>query len=616
MSEIVRKSSSCAIFVIFIVFSLFVSGCTSIKETEKTHYTEDGRIILRVSMYNSNSHPQWREYVEEHCPDVFIQWENNRNTTANILYMAEHDEMPDIISIRRFECDTSAQLRPYLADLKNLEITGSYKERYLESFAYDGKQYWLPGPGAVDGIVANADLFSQYGIEIPKDMNSFISACAQLEPHNMAVFAADCKEPWSATQLMEGFGASVLNGEGNEWVKRFEQGKTDSVNETAFADIAAIMRRLNEHGILTEEDIMSSAVDTNDMLISGRAAMVRKSSDEKFDVSASHRYTALPFYGKTESENSLCTYPVFSLAMSKNLEKDPALFEAGKKVLSVMLSEDAQKELAVTGEGLISYNNNIKLPLSDSMKSLKSLIDNEKYFIRVLNSNTFSANTLALTALIRDNADDRKFFDILNENLFKKTKTESVATSNIEASNKLDNESFCRSASVIAQVLRERTGTDGAVIDVRENPTSIYKGNYTESDVKAIVLSNKVYCGELTAEQVQSLIDTCVFSATTFQSGQVEPIIDYPAVAGIMTEMEPDGTILNINFDEAGDSSLKYKIAISSNIYKALSLQSPDIAEKFAPEDKDLQQYFLDGFKADGKLPSPKKYFSLKEKRR
>ena len=59
--------------------------------SEHTQYTEDGKLIVTVSMYNNSTFPQWRAYVEKQCPDVYINWENNLNAASNVLYKARHE---------------------------------------------------------------------------------------------------------------------------------------------------------------------------------------------------------------------------------------------------------------------------------------------------------------------------------------------------------------------------------------------------------------------------------------------------------------------------------------------------------------------------------------------
>jgi len=600
---------SCACLLGALLLTLF-SGCAR-KSPSDSRYTEDGRIILRVSMYNSSSYPLWRAYVEEQCPDIFIQWENNRNSAANVLYLAEHGDMPDIVAIRRFESDTAAALRPYLADLSGLPLTATYDAQYLEPFAAGGRQYWLPGPGAFDGIVANTDLFSQYHIDLPTDITTFLDACRQLENRNVAVFAADCAETWTPTQMIEGFGASLLAKEGADWVHRFESGEAESVDSTLFLQIAAIMQQLHENGILTQEDLDSTGTDVNDMMIRGEAAMVRKNSDESFDAASSHHYTALPFFSSGKDNNWLCTYPVFSLAMSNALAGDDRLYAAGEELLTAMLSPEAQAVLNKSGEGLISYNKNVTLPLSASMQNVQREISADRCFIRVLNSNTFRANSLALTALVRDGATGQDFVNILNKNLFLQPDATQIGVSSISAPASLDKSLCSPAASVVAQVIQRETGADCAVIDVREAPNAIYPGSYTQADIDAIVSTSGVYTARLRPDELRQLFSTCVLCSTTFQSGAIEPILEYPAAAGVRVGMHPNGEITDVRVNgRSDDSQDRCLVAISGGIRAALSADGSELTGLFQPEAQNLRELFTAGFQSGG-LPQPQQYFTV-----
>jgi hypothetical protein len=603
------------IFCAALALVLLCAGCTTGTSGTGTQYTDDGKTVVRVSMYNSSSYPLWRAYVEEHCPDVSIVWENNRNTVSNVLYQAKHDDMPDIVAIRRFESDTTSQLKPYLADLSDLPVTSTYKSDYLVQFADDGKQYWLPEPGAFDGTVANADLFTQYGIALPTDQSSMAAACRQLRQHNVQPLAYDAKESWTPATVMEGMAVVTATGSETEaaWRSAIEDGSAGATDSAWLSRVADSLRTLRDNGVLTQESLNYDAAATHSMLLSGQAAMVRKNSDELFDSTNSHKYTALPSFAQSSDNNQLLTYPVFSLALSKEAASDETREKAAKEVLSVMLDEGAQQILNQNGEGLISYNQDIHLTLSSSMQNLQPLIDRNQYFIRVLNSNTFKTTTLGLTALLRDNADNTAFVDLISQNLFKVQEPTNIAVSNLSAPNTMDTNLCSQSASVIAQVLTSQTGADCTVIDVKESPTDIYKGTYTDVDLNAVVPDDKMYAGTLTGSELTRLMDAGILYATTFRPGQIEPLVEYPAVAGMTVSMQQDGTIQGITMADgkAPADGQTYRVALSANIYSALKIMNNGLADKFQVQDKTMAAMFSDGFASAGNLPQPQEYYEV-----
>lgn len=560
-------------------------------------------------MYNSSSYPQWRDYVEKQCPDIHIVWENNRNTTANVLYQARHGDMPDIVAIRRFESDTAMQLQPWLQDLGDLAVTRTYEPKYLSLFAVNGRQYWLPEPGAFDGMVANKNLFDQWNLALPTDYKSFIAVCRQLEEHGVTPLAVDFAESWTPTTMMQGITAPWFYDDAKylTWMEKFRAGKVTELNAQWLLSIANTARDLNREGILTADMLQDEAPDTQAMLLSGKAAIVRKNSDEVFDSTNSHNYAALPFFGTTASDSQLFTYPVFSLAVSKELQQDAALQQAAERVLSVMLSEQAQKILNENGEGLISYNKDINLPLSDAMKNVQSLIRSDACTIRVLNANTFSSSGAGLTALLRDHADNHEFSDIMNRTMFVQTRETTVGKSDLYADNALDSNLCSRAASVVAQVVNAREKTDCFLMDVRECPTSIYRGTYTDKDIGAVVNASAIYTGRLTMAQLQQLLGDSILYATTFRSGSIEPVMEYPAIAGTVVTVKTDGSIVSI-----GQLPGKLlTVGISEGVYHALAVMDSPLLKAFTAKDTTLVQSFSDGFRETGSLPAPQEYFRV-----
>lgn len=584
-------------------------------KSEASMYTEDGKLIITVSMYNNSSFPQWRAYVEKQCPDVYINWENNLNAVSNVIYNAEHDDMPDIVAIRRFESDTTAELDKYLMDLSDLKITGTYKKEYLKPYQMNGKQYWLPGPGLFNGIIANKSLFLKYGADIPTDMDSFIKACRIMQKHGIVALDLDCLSPWTPTAIIQGFGIAPYFGSdsGAEWVEKFKEGDTESVDKEGFSRIADSLRTLRDNGIITNQDLGSDLTSVDSRMTSENAAMTFSTSDAEFDRSGKGNYVALPFYGANENDNAIYTYPIFSLGISKNVKHDADRQKAAEEVLEAMLSKGAQELLNNNSEGLISYNKGIDLKLSDSMKYVKSLIVRDKCFIRPLNSNTFAANSLALTALVKDKVDNEGFIRVLDQNLFKKVETVKVADSNMEADNELDKDQYCPVASVIAQTLKDGTGADYSLIDTDEATSSIYKGEYTNKDVAAVVQASPVYTGMLTGKQIRILLQSCIVYSTTFSDGNIEPMLEYPAVSGMIISMEKNGIILKVT--DLKKKSLsdtgKYKLSISGNIYNAMLLDNNAMTSSFKLNDKNLMQYFTDYFKKSRSLPEPERYFDV-----
>lgn len=576
-------------------------------------YPGEGKRTVTVSMYNSASFPRWRAYVEEQCPEVYLVWENNRDAVSHVLYQAKHDDMPDIVCIRCFESDTARELAPYLLDLTDNELARRYYPEYLSAFTLNDKLCWLPAPGVFDGIVAHVDLFADYGIPLPTDLDSFISACEQFEAAGIRGFISDCAEGETTAMLTEGFGLApfLATPEGRQWRAAFESGATRAVDEAGWSQIAATLRRLCAAGVITPEDTRHDGSAVATALMNGEAAMGRKSTDAKVDPANTKSFVALPVFGATPEDSWLYTYPVFSLALAAKLAQDPARQADAERVLAVMLSEEAQLILNEDGEGLVSYHHDFELPLTAVMEPIRPYIETQRAFLRILSSNMYGATQQALHALVLENASADEFIALTNAALAAQTEPVTIGVSNIEADNAKDRSLVSPAASVIAQTVLAQLGADGVIIDAAEAFAPIYRGTYTDGEVNAVVMSHPVYTGTLTGAELRRLLETCMTAAVTYKPSIIEPLIDYPALAGLTVHIDPDTPVgaIMLPSGEAFRDSAPYRIAISAPVLAALDYLNSDLTGQFTATERDLAQLFVSYWVTNGKLPAPNAYY-------
>lgn len=78
----------------------------------------------------------------------------------------------------------------------------------------------------------------------------------------------------------------------------------------------------------------------------------------------------LPYFGETDQDNWILTYPLCQLAVAKHVEQDEAKREAILKVLNAIFSEEGQRRLS-TGASVLSYNKTVNLEMNDSLQYVK-----------------------------------------------------------------------------------------------------------------------------------------------------------------------------------------------------------------------------------------------------
>jgi len=603
------------ILAVILAISLLLSGCGKLSGEKKT--AGDG-LTVRISMYNDIAYSAWRTYVEKQCPDITIIWENNRNSTQNLLYQAKHDDMADIVTIRRFEADSAAELAPYLADLgqDNPELAASFTEGSLDGFTFNGKICWYPAPGMMEGIYANTSLFAQYGVKVPQTLEELESACSRFEELGIDGLSFDASAGFRGVLLLEGFNYAdyFSEGAGKAWLSDFLSGGSPALTAEGGSQLADTLREMKRAGVLEQEDLSTKASDSLASFDSGKAAMIMNGSDHIYSSKSGADCRFIPCLGKTAADQILYTYPIFSTAVSRETESDPAKADAVKRVLDVMYSEEAQKVLAQGAEALISYNDGVELPISDIYEPVTGLISEKKCFIRFLNRNMFSASTAAVKAMLTGDPSDAEFTQLFNAEITKPKDTTVVGTSNLEAGNQLgeDHPLERSAASVLAQTVQSATGADVVLIESKCAAAPIYKGDYTQDDLTAVIADEPLYETELTGTQLSDVFNDAILGTTTYAYLNIEPIVDYPALSGMTAFLAANGqdSTLRLPNGSAIDPSARYHVVISQTIASALSYLQNESAGSFAS----IPDTLLSAFSAKlslGTLPEPQQYFEL-----
>jgi|GEM_PF-484531 len=573
----------------------------------------DKEMVIRISMYNDISYSNWRTYVEKHCPsDVTIVWENNRNSTYNLLYQAKHGDMADMITIRRFETDSAVALAPYLMELQDEPLSATFDEGTFNTFSIDGKVYWYPAPGMMEAFIANKTLFDRYGIKVPETIAELEQSCRQWKSLGIDGLSMNfASGGYRPTAFIEGFGYSPYfsRSAGSRWLKDFLDGKTEHLPDEGGAAIEPVLRRLIGCGAIDDDDLQRKSTDDFEK---EKAAITVMGSDTLYQGKAGTVFTALPYWGEDVGDAVLYTYPVFSTAVSKDVRKNPEKKAVVEKILSIMYSQEAQMTLAQGTEALLSYNKGIDLPISDTYASLAGLIKEKRYFIRFLNRNMFSASTKALQTLFSG----EPFTETYNEYLSAPMDNTVIGTSDVDAPITQTSEGMLVSpaASVIAQTIRDATSADVVFIDKKSAAAPIYQGAYTANDLGAILWDVNLYQARLSVSALSRLFDTAILASTTYRYKNVEPLVDYPAIAGMKAVLSKDG-IKNTLFLMDGSplaSDATYMVVISQTILDALAyLQDEDVSafKKMELPASALLKKRL----ASGMLPKPLRYYEVGE---
>ena len=588
-------------------------GCGDSKEREDAD-------TISVYLWSTNLYDSYAPYIQSRIPDVNIEFVVGNNDLDFYKFMNENGELPDIITMRRFALHDAAEIKDQLMDLSTTEEAGAIYQSYLQDFTnIDGTVNWLPLCGEVDGLVANRALFDEYGIPLPTDYDSMISACQAFEEKGIRGFVADFAYDYTCMEVLQGLSIpEITSMEGRMWRNSYEDPSTDTtgLDDSVWPGAFERMEQFIKDAKVAPEDIELSYDPVMDMFIEGKAAIIRSGGSNVVALQKSNVDAVfLPYFGQ-DGEEWLLTYPAFQVALNKDLEKDKTRQEKALKVLGVMLSEEGQNVLA-KGEDVITYSQNVNLELSPYLENLKPLIQQNHMYIRIASNDFFAVSQDVVTKMIQGEYDAKQAYEAFDAQLKQPEddSNETVLSMDRGYSNIFHKDGGNESYSVMANTLRGVYGSDVLIAPAYSFTGSVFKADYNEKMAGNMIIPNPLEAwqremngGEL-KEYIRSSVEGIENGFTPFNRGSL------PTVSGISMEVqETDGkyTLSRVLKDgkEIDDEDTFKVTCLNLGAYMSPFLS--DENRVFEKAEKRVKETWKEYIKDGGKVAEPEKYISLK----
>ena len=262
------------------------------------------RISISMYMWDRSMFKELSPWLEERFPNIdftFIQSYNTMEYYKDLL--ARGEEIPDIITCRRFSLNDAAPLADHLMDLSQTEVAGTFYSSYLEvNRETTGAIRWLPMCAEVDSIMANKDLFDQYGIALPTNYSEFVAAIDAFEAVGIKGFQTDWKYDYSCLETMQGCAIpELMSLEGTLWRMEYESesgdqvGLDDVVWPRVFEKYEQFLKDVRfQQG---DEELQFSA--TMEPFFQGKTAMIRNTAALADDITQERGINCvmLPYFG-------------------------------------------------------------------------------------------------------------------------------------------------------------------------------------------------------------------------------------------------------------------------------------------------------------------------------
>ena len=521
-----------------------LAGCGT-KTAEQVQEQEDAQTI-QVYLWSTSLYETYAPYVQSQLPDVNIEFIVGNNDLDFYKFLQENGGLPDIITCCRFSLHDAAPLKDSLMNLAMTNEAGAVYNTYLNSFKNeDGSVNWLPVCADAHGFVVNRGLFEQYDIPLPTDYASFVSACQAFEAAGIRGFTADYAYDYTCMETLQGLSAAELTTmEGRKWRTAYSDPASTArvgLDDTVWPGAFERMEQFIQDTHLTADDLAQTYDPVMNLFRNGEVAMyfgssagVKMFQDEGIDT------TFLPFFSQN-GEKWIMTTPYFQVALNRDLEQDTTRRNKAMQVLNVMLSEEAQSRIISDGQDLLSYSQNVPLRLTEYMKDVRDVVEENHMYIRIASNDFFAISKDVVSKMIAGEYTAKQAYRAFNAQLLAEEEPaadEPVLTSGKSYSNVFHANGGNAAFSVMANTLRGVYGTDVLLATANSFTGSVLKADYNQKMAASMIMPNglmsrqRTMTGAELKETVRAFVEGCEGGFVPFNRGSL------PIVSGIAVEVK------------------------------------------------------------------------------
>ena len=605
------------------VLGLFLlTGCAG-KSAEAVQAQEDADTI-QVYLWSNSLYEKYAPYVQAQLPDVNIEFIVGNNDLDFYKFLQENGGLPDIITCCRFSLHDAAPLKDSLMDLSTTNEAGAVYNTYLNSFKNeDGSVNWLPVCADAHGFVVNRGLFEEYGIPLPTDYASFAAACKAFDEAGIRGFTADYLYDYTCMETLQGLSAAELKTTaGRKWRTAYSDPASTArvgLDDTVWPGVFARMEQFIQDTGLTAADLELNYDAVTGMFGKGELAMYFGSSagvqmfrEQGIDA------TFLPFFNQN-GEKWLMTTPYFQVALNRDLEQDAARRDKAMHVLHVMLSEGAQEQILADGQDLLSYSQNVSYRLTDTMRDVRPVVEENHMFIRIASNDFFAISQDVVSKMIAGEYDAGQAYRAFNARLLTEETPDTsdiVLTSKTAYSNVFHKNGGNASFSVMANTLRGVYGTDVLIAAANSFTGSVLKADYTPKMAASMIMPNgllayqRAMTGAELKETVRAFVEGCEGGFVPFNRGSL------PVVSGIAVEVKEASGSYTLTGITRNGKPLRDDDTVTVTCLATAKQMAPLLADKsagFTGGDQQVKSTWCDYVSGGGAaLAEPENYMTLR----
>ena len=609
------KNALSLLLVIGLSVSLML-GCN--KKTTKEKQT------IQVYLWTTNLYEKYAPYIQSQLPDVNIEFIVGNNDLDFYTFLDKNGGLPDIITNCRFSLHDASPLKNHLMDLSTTNAAGAVYNSYLNNFMnQDGSVNWLPVCADAHGFVVNKDLFEQYNIPLPTDYDSFVNACKKFEEAGIRGFVSDYMYDYTCMETLQGLSANELSSSaGRKWRTAYsdpESTEKVGLDETVWPGAFERLEQFIQDTKLSKDDLALNYDDVMDMFQNAKVSMYFGSSaGVKINQEHGINTIFLPFF-EENSEGWLMTTPFFQVALNKNLEKDEDRRNAAMKVLNTMLSADAQNIIA-DGQDTLSYSQDVPLVLTDYLKDVKDVVEENHMYIRIASNDFFRISQDVVSKMIAGEYGAQEAYEDFNAQLKQEDTNEDeniVLTPSKAYSSTFECDGGNEAYSVMANTLRNCYQSDVLIATANSFTANVLQAEYTEKMAGYMIMPNSLSAyhkqvnGTELTDIVKCFVEGIEGGFVPFNQGSL------PVFSGISVEVKEENgcyTLVEIMKDgkriDDHDTFTLTCLATEKNMTPLLN------GDTFTEDKIKVRQTWLDYVSSgNGKLVEPEKYITVRNEK-
>ena len=508
-----------SVLMALVMAASLLTGCGT-KSAEQVQEQEDAQTI-QVYLWTTSLYENYAPYIQAQLPDVNIEFIVGNNDLDFYKFLQQNGGLPDIITCCRFSLHDAAPLKDSLMNLALTNEAGAVYNTYLNSFKNeDGSVNWLPVCADAHGFVVNRSLFEQYDIPLPTDYESFVSACQAFEKVGIRGFTADYAYDYTCMETLQGLSAAELTTtEGRKWRTAYSDPASTArvgLDNAVWPGAFERMEQFIQDTHLTADDLAQTYDDVMDLYRNGEVAMyfgtsagVKMFQDEGIDT------TFLPFFSQN-GEKWIMTTPYFQVALNR---------------------------IVADGQDVLSYSQNVPLRLTEYLKDVRSVVEENHMYIRIASNDFFAISKDVVSKMIAGEYTAKQAYRAFNTQLLAEdtpADDEIVLTSGKGYSNVFHADGGSASFSVMANTLRGVYGTDVLLATANSFTGSVLQADYNKKMAASMIMPNglmsrqRTMTGAELKETVRAFVEGWEGGFVPFNRGSL------PVVSGIALEVKEE----------------------------------------------------------------------------